>query len=169
MHRRLPFALALAVMLTVPAAFARAEGPAWRGWDPGMKEAEKSKRFVMVDAYTDWCGWCKRMDRDVFSNPEVREYLGKKFVTIRINAEAAEPAHYEGKEFTSRTLATRFRITGYPTTIFLRANGDHLANVPGYLPADRFLLLLRYIGDGALDSGQSFDEFTKSSAGESGK
>ena len=169
MHRRLPFALALAVLLTVPAASARAEATPWRGWDAGMKAAGANKRFVMVDVYTDWCGWCKRMDRDVFSNPEVREYLGKKFVTVRLNAEAGDAAHYEGKDFTSRTLATRFGVTGYPTTIFLRANGDHLANVPGYLPADRFLLLLRYIGDGALDRGVTFDEFTKSSAGGSAK
>lgn len=165
MSSRLRFALGLAALLLVPAVSARAQSGGWRTWDAGMKEAGSSKRYVMVDVYTDWCGWCKRMDRDVFARPDVRDYLAKKFVTIKLNAESGEAARYEDRAFTSRTLATRFRVTGYPTTIFLRPNGDHLANVPGYIPADRFLLLLRYIGDGHLDRGVSFDEFTKSSAG----
>ena len=165
MSARLPLALGLATLLLLPALSARAESGAWRAWDAGMRDAGASKRYVMVDVYTDWCGWCKRMDRDVFSRPDVHDYLSKKFVTIRLNAESAEAARYEGREFTSRTLASRFRVTGYPTTIFLRPNGEHLANVPGYIPADRFLLLLRYIGDGHLDRGVTFDEFTKSSAG----
>ncbi len=169
MSHKFRLALTLAALLIVPAATARAESGGWKEWDPGIKEAGASKRFVLVDVYTDWCGWCKRMDRDVYTRADVRDYLAKKFVTIKLNAEAGDGARYEGQEYTSRTLASRFRVTGYPTTIFLRANGDHLANVPGYIPADRFLLLLRYIGDGHLDRGVSFDEFTKGSAAGTGK
>ena len=172
MSRRFAFTWMVAALLLVPAVSARAQEArtgGWKGWDAGMREAGSSKRYVLVDVYTDWCGWCKRMDRDVYARPDVRDYLARKFVTIKINAEAGEPAKFEGRDFTSKTLASRFRVTGFPTTVFLRPNGDHLANVPGYIPADRFLLLLRYIGDGHLDRGVSFDEFTKSSAGGSGK
>jgi thioredoxin-related protein len=63
--------------------------------------------------------------------------------------------------YTARTLALRFGIRSYPMTVFLRPQGDHIANVPGYLPADRFLLLLRYVGDGHLDRGVSFEDFAK--------
>jgi thioredoxin-related protein len=101
------------------------------------------------------------MDRDVYSRSDVREYLSRRFVTVKLNAEANVSANYEGKAYTARALAARFRVTGYPTTIFLHAEGDHIANVPGYVPADRFLLLLRYIGDGHLDRGVSFDDFAK--------
>ena len=134
----------------------------WRAWDVGLREAGKTQRPVLVDVYTDWCGWCKRMDRDVYSRPEVRNYLSSRFVTIRLNAEANDAARYEGRSWTSRSLASRFEVSGYPTTIFLRSNGEHLANLPGYIEADRFLLLLRYVGEGAMDRGVSFEDFSRS-------
>jgi len=159
-------AFALVPVLLGAALPARAGDAAipWRAWDPGLAEAQKSKRPVLVDVYTQWCGWCRRMDKDVYSRADVRDYLQKKFVTVKIDAEASDAARYEGKALTSRTLAARFRVTGYPTTIFLRSDGGHLANVPGYIPADRFLLLLRYIGDGHIDRGESFDDFAKRAA-----
>ena len=139
----------------------QASSLAWRGWDAGLSEAGTSGRPVLVDVYTDWCGWCKRMDREVYSRQDVREYLSQRFVTIKLNAESRDPGGYEGKSYTSSSLAARFRVSGYPTTVFLRSDGGHVVNVPGYVPADRFLLLLRYIGDGHLDRGVRFDEFAK--------
>lgn len=163
--KRLAAFLLLPILLGA-APSARAGEPAvqWRGWDPGLAEAQKSKRPVLVDVYTEWCGWCRRMEKDVYSRADVRDYLQRKFVTVKLDAEASDPAQYEGKALTSRTLASRFRVTGYPTTVFLRSDGGHLANVPGYIPADRFLLLLRYVGDGHLDRGESFEEFSKQPA-----
>ena len=133
----------------------------WRGWDDGLREAAAAKRPVLVDVYTDWCGWCKRMDRDVYSQGPIRDYLSQRFVTVKLNAESQKTARYDGKSLTSRSLAAHFRVTGYPTTVFLRPGGEHLVNVPGYVPAPRFLLLLRYVGDGYLDRGVPFDEFVK--------
>ena len=159
-HRVLLLAsLALAAFAAPPAA--AADG-LWRDWNTGLREAASSSRPVLVDVHTEWCGWCKRMNRDVYARKDVREYLQKRFVTISLDAEGGEAAQYEGKTFTSRSLAARFRVTGYPTTIFLAPDGTHLANVPGYIPAERFLLLLRYIGDGHLDRGITFDDFVKS-------
>ncbi len=156
-----PWLLVLAPLVMLSPGQAHAQQIKWRDWNSGLKEATVSKRPILVDVYTDWCGWCKRMDRDVYSRRDVRDYLSRRFVTIRLNAEADQPAGYEGRVYTSRTLASRFRVTGYPTTIFLHAEGDHVANVPGYVPADRFLLLLRYIGDGHLDRGVTFDDFAR--------
>jgi len=104
------------------------------------------------------------MDRDVYANPEVREYLSSRFVTIKLDAEAVDPARYEGRSYTSTTLAERFKVTSYPTTIFLKSNGQHSINVPGYVPAERFLMVLRYIGDGHLDRGVAWDTFNRKQA-----
>ena len=76
----------------------RAPAWQWRGWDRGPRGgADSSERPVLVDVYTDWCGWCQRMDADVYSRADVRDYLPRKFVTVKLNAEAADAAHYEGK------------------------------------------------------------------------
>lgn len=156
------------VALPIPALAtqaAAAGGVGWRSWDQGLAEAGAQNKPVLVDVYTDWCGWCRRMDRDVYSREDVRASLGKRFVMVKLNAEASDPATYRGKSFTSRSLASGFRVTGYPTTIFLRPDGDHIVNVPGYIPADRFLLLLEFIGDGHMDRGIDFQEFAKKAAG----
>jgi len=160
-HAFLPAAL-LALTALVPAAFAAEIS--WRGWNEGLSEAASSKRPVVVDVYTDWCGWCKRMDRDVYARQDVRDYLAKNYVAVRLNAEAAGRARYENRDYTPSSLAQRFRVSGYPTTIFLRANGEHLVNVPGYIDADRFKLMLRYFGEGAYDRGVSWEDFAKTPA-----
>ena len=153
--------LALVALCLSVAPIAQAADPpiAWRGWDAGLQEAKRLNRPVLVDVYTQWCGWCKRMDRDVYSRREVREYLGSNFVTVKIDAESSDPARYEGHSYTLRSLAGFFRVTGYPTTLFLKSNGEHLVNVPGYVEADKFLLVLRYIGDGHLDRGETWEDY----------
>jgi len=165
MPRRVALLAPLAVLLSFAAPAFGAEGAEWREWNQGLAEAKAKGKPVLVDVYTDWCGWCRRMDREVYARPDVRASLAKRFVTVKLNAEADDAASYRGKDFTSRSLASGFRVTGYPTTIFLRANGDHVVNVPGYIPADRFLILLEYIGDGHLDRGVDFQEFTKKASG----
>lgn len=155
-----PVLCALAVVLSFHPARALA-GPAWRSWDAGLREAGTSGRPVLVDVYTGWCGWCKRMDRDVYARADVQDYLARKFVTVKLDAESNDPARYEGKAYTSRTLAARFGVTGYPTTLFLSAKGAQLGKVPGYSPPEDFLLLLRFIGDGHAARGEKLEDFLR--------
>lgn len=162
MTRPLRNFLGTLLLLLAAAGPVRAQAPPqveWLDWDAGIEQAHERGRPVLVDVYTDWCGWCKRMDRDVYSRPEIREYLATKFVTVKLDAEASDAARYQGKSYTSSTLAERFKVTGYPTTIFLRANGEHIINVPGYVPPERFLLVLRYISEGHLDRGVDWEAF----------
>jgi thioredoxin-related protein len=162
LHRAVA-ALALPALFTAAltaAAPAGAAGVAWRGWNEGLAAAAGSGKPVIVDVYTDWCGWCKRMDRDTYSRVDVSDYLNRHFVMVRLNAESNERLMYAGHALTGRTLAGGFQVTGYPTTIFLRASGEHLINVPGYLPPEKFMKLVRYIGDGAMDRGVKWEEYT---------
>jgi thioredoxin-related protein len=167
--RRATLLITLCLIAAPAAGFAAAPGLAWKAWDQGLEEAKASGRPVVVDVYTDWCGWCRRMDAQVYGRPEIRDYLRANFVMVKLDAEAADAARYEGKAFTSRSLAARFGVSGYPTTIFLRPGGEHLVSVPGYVAPDRFLLVLRYIGEGHMDRGVSFQEFSKQPAPGAGK
>jgi len=59
----------------------------WYGWNEGYPLAKKEGKLILVDAYTDWCGWCKKMDRDTYANADVIKKLNKHFVVIKFNPE----------------------------------------------------------------------------------
>ncbi len=151
----------LLATLTVALLAGASRAGEWKSWNAGLSAAQASNRPVIVDVYTDWCRWCRQMDRDVYGRPDVQQYLGTHFVTVKLNAESSESVTYRGRTLSARSLASSFDVSGYPTTIFLASNGDHLVNVPGYVDADRFLLLLRYIGDGDMTRGVRWDEYVK--------
>jgi thioredoxin-related protein len=130
----------------------------WREFEAGVSEAKSSGKPILVDVYTDWCGWCKRMDRDTYSKAEVQRYLKDQFVTVRLNAESNAKASYRGDEYSYRELAGGFRVNSYPTTLFLAPDGNHLATAPGYMGARDFLVVLRYFGDGHYKK-ETFDAY----------
>jgi thioredoxin-related protein len=160
-----PAPLAIAALLCLPFAPPAMAGAAgevgWLNWNQGMSEAAITHRPILVDVYTDWCGWCKRMDRDVYARDDVREYLRGHFIVVRLNAEALDEARFEDRNYTSRALAQRFHVSGYPTTLFLKSSGEHIVSVPGYVPADRFKLMLRYIGEDHVGRGEKWADFEK--------
>jgi len=151
--------LLAAALIAASPAQARPKHVEWKAWNDGLKAADHSGRYVLVDVYTDWCGWCRTMDDQVYSNADVASYLAGHFVPVKLNAESGELVTWEGRNSSARTLASEFHVRGFPTTIFLTSKGEHMVNVPGFVPADRFLLLLRFIAEGHAEGGESFDDF----------
>jgi thioredoxin-related protein len=162
---RFPTRLLIAAVFIAAAVLPAHAVTTWKTWGPGLQTARASGRPVLVDVYTDWCGWCKRMDRDVYARADVADYLAAHFVTVKLNAEGGELASWQGKNYSARTLAAEFGIDSYPTTVFLSATGERLVNVPGYVEPARFLLLLRYIGDGHMARNEKWDDYVKAAEG----
>jgi thioredoxin-related protein len=139
----------------------------WRELEAGLAEAKKAGKPILVDVVTDWCGWCKRMDRTTYADAGVRDYLSEAFVPVRVDAEEeGRRATYGDRVVTYRQFADGFGITGYPTTVFLAADGTLITTVPGFVQPERFLLVLHYIGDGHYKT-QPWDVYAKSRAAES--
>jgi thioredoxin-related protein len=121
----------------------------WLELGPGLAEAKRAGRPILVDVYTDWCGWCKRMDRTTYADGEVMGIVGRNFVAVRLNAEdEKKSANYRGDDLSYREFADGFRITGYPTTLFLAADGSLITTVPGYVKPELFRHVLRFVGEG---------------------
>lgn len=138
---------ALLLSLSVAIAGDAGHDLQWLSFDKGLAEAQKSDKKILVDVYTDWCGWCKRMDRDVYANNKVASYLTQQYVLVRVNAESSEELHYKGKTYSEMGLAEEFKVTGYPTILFLDPNGNHITSLPGYVKADEFLGIVKFIGE----------------------
>jgi len=98
-----------------------------------LSQANSEKKIVMVDFYTDWCQWCKRLDQNTFSDTRVQQALAQ-LVPVRLDAER------EGRE-----AAARFQVDGYPTLIFLNAAGAEVGRIPGYMDPGPFLQELHSI------------------------
>jgi thioredoxin-related protein len=120
-------------------------GLKWDKFDSGLEKAQQQKKFVLIDVYTDWCKWCKKMDEDVYSNQEVRKYLDDNFVCIKLNGEGSATLNYRGATITETELTQRLQIDGFPTSVFLKPNGEQLSLIPGYYPPDKFLEVLKNI------------------------
>ena len=88
-----------------------------------LRSAADGNRVVVVDVYTDWCGWCKRMDKDIYSDPQVAA-LGREAVFLKLNAEDQR----EGQRF-----AREHGVRGYPTTIIMDSRGRALQKEAGYM------------------------------------
>jgi thioredoxin-related protein len=123
------------------------EKTTWYGFDDGMKEAKRTNKKVFVDVYTDWCGWCKKMDKEVFAHAKVAPYLSEQYVLIRLNAEGAGRVTYKDKKSSETELARAFGVTGYPTALFLEPTGDLITTLPGYVKAEDFMAVLKYFGE----------------------
>jgi thioredoxin-related protein len=135
---------------------------AWLPFNEGMALAAKENKHVVIDFYTTWCHWCKVMDRETFSNPEVKKYLGEHFITIRIDAESTkEKVSYKGEELTPVSLARKFGVKGFPSIAYLDRDGELVTVVPGFVPAKTFLPLLRYMQKECYRQQMTFEEFMK--------
>ena len=136
MRKRLT-ALALALSLAAPAMAAApaqaSPAPAGSGWLTSLAEARKAaaagRRHLLVDLYADWCGWCKVLDREVFSSPKFKQ-RASKFVLLRVDVE-------DGGE--GSMLQSRFEAYSLPTTLVLDHDLALVGRIEGYAPVDAFL------------------------------
>jgi thioredoxin-related protein len=127
----------------------------WLTLEEVTAKLQKEKRPVLIDLYTDWCGWCKVMDKRTYSNKNVSEYISSKFYPVKINAESKRTFTWNGKEYrfneSARTNDFAIWLTGgqlsYPTTVFIPVDGDPQP-IPGFLPPNELELLVKYFGEG---------------------
>lgn len=97
-------------------------------FNEALKQSQAENKLVFIDFYTDWCGPCRKMSKEVFPQKQVGDYFNAQFVCIKLNAEK------EGKE-----LAQKFEVKAYPTFIIADQQGNAKATITGAFPADAFV------------------------------
>lgn len=132
----------------------------WVTLEQADKLRQQEPRKIMIDVYTDWCGWCKRMDATTFSDPKLVEYVNRNYYAVKLDAEQKNPITVGGKTYEYDSNVGRRGVhkiaeellqgkMSYPTVVFLDENMNMIQPMPGYRDAATMLPILEYLAQGA--------------------
>lgn len=143
----------------------------WMGWEEAIAANDTIPKKILVFVHTEWCGWCKRMDYEVFKNDEIYDYINANYYAVKFDAEMKEDIVY--KEMTFKYVPNGRKgyhelanslldeKLSYPTTVFLDENENRITNVAGYQTKDDTMIILKYIGEEKYVS-MTYEEFKES-------
>lgn len=147
----------------------------WLSFEEAMAKNEKEPKLILIDFYTDWCGWCKKMDKATYEHPDIAAYISKNFYAIKFDAEQKEAISFQGKEFTNRGPQAGRRGKGthdlaisllngkmsYPTTLFMTSSMEIITPIPGYQDAKAFEPIMKFMIEGGGFTQENWTSFMK--------
>lgn len=127
----------------------------WMSFEEAVEKQKKEPRKIFVDVYTNWCGWCKRMDAGTFSHAEIAKYVNKKYYAVKLNAETRDTIKFKGKDFmfVPQYRSNELAVTllqgsmSYPSFVFMNEKMEILTVLKGYQQVPQFDTVLKYFGE----------------------
>ncbi len=130
---------------------------------------QKTPKKFVVDVYTDWCGWCKVMDRETFTRPAIVDYVNENYYAVKLNAEQTGDitlgkqtfkyvSSAGGRGVHELAAALLKNQLSYPTTVFLDEKFQLIQPIAGYLEPRTFHQIVTYFGDN-YHQKEPFDQY----------
>jgi len=129
----------------------------WLSFEQAVSQNDLIPKKLFIDIYTDWCGWCKKMDASTFQHPVIQQLMNKHFYAVKLNAETKDTIRFRDQVFTtdlSKPKGTnQLAISllngkmSYPTTVFMDGEYGILSPVPGFLSAEVLEKILVFYGE----------------------
>lgn len=132
----------------------------WYSFEEAMELSKKSQKKVFIDVFTDWCGWCKKMDASTFADSIIRAYMAEHYYPVKLNAERKDTVFFNGSYYVNPSPATP-RSThqlaaallqgrmSYPSFVILNEKFEILNTVIGYKSAKDLEPILHFFGENA--------------------
>jgi len=132
----------------------------WYSFEDAYKLNKKKPKKMFIDVFTEWCGWCKKMDAETFANPFIAKYMNDHYYCVKFDAERKDTIVIDGQTFVNPNPGSK-RSThklavellrgkmSYPSYVFLNEKGQMLTVVSGYQQAKEFEGVLSYFGKDA--------------------
>lgn len=148
----------------------------WHTFQEALMLSKKEKKKVFIDVFTSWCGWCKVMDKNTFTNPVIAKYMNEHFYCVKLNAEMKDTVVFNNYSYvnpspnsprSTHQLAAALlnNQLSYPTTVFLDENFGLLTQVPGYMQPTQLEPIIKFFGADAFKTTQ-WQDYQKSFKGE---
>ncbi len=129
----------------------------WLTWEEAQARNKKEPRKFIVDVYTQWCGWCKKMDKETFDNADITKYINKNFYAVKFDAETKSDINFNNKVYSYiksgsggyHQLASEitFGKLSYPTIVFLDEKLNVLQPIPGYKDIMSLDKIMKYFAE----------------------
>jgi len=159
-----------------PAATSTATSVKWMSFDEAVEKSKTEKRKIFIDVYTDWCGWCKVMDKNTFSDPAIAKLLNEKYYPVKFDAEQTADVVFRGTTFKfvpfgnkgahQLAMALLNNQMSYPNFVFLDEEFrivpifENSTSLPGYRKPEEFHIFLSFVG-GDFFKKTSIQEYQK--------
>ncbi len=165
----------LSLILILGTMVVQAQEIEWMSMNEALKAQKEDPKKIFMDAYTTWCGPCKLLDRNTFSNEDVVAYINENYYAVKFNAEGTEVINYRDHTFknpnydpsrkgrnSQHTFASAMKISGYPSLVFFDESGNLIGPVMGYrTPRQLEVLLKLFVGEDykKVDSPEAWKEY----------
>jgi thioredoxin-related protein len=123
----------LCLVMACSESVSSGESVKWYSYDEGIRAGEKEGKKIFLSFYADWCTFCKKMEKETFKEPAVVKFLNRHFISVRVNTE---------KE---TEIARKHFVRGLPMTWFLEPDGEKISSLPGYIPPEMLIRILKFI------------------------
>ena len=139
----------------------------WLSIEEADRQIKKEAKPVMIDLFTNWCYWCKVMDKKTFSNSKVISYINEHFYAVKVNAESKEEIGWNGiyYKYDSQLKLNNFAMyvtSGeplFPSTVIFGEMKEAPATVSGFMSPKEIEPVLKYFGEGKYKT-ESFNDFS---------
>jgi thioredoxin-related protein len=144
----------LACALQAPSQVLAQNGPrpdgspvVWPSFEQALAAAAESRRVLLIDVYSPNCPWCRKLQTEIYTNPDLQRYVYENFEIGRLDISVdTDTINFKGYQLSSAQLGAGFGASGTPTTIFLEPNGDYITRLPGFHELDEFTDVLHFMG-----------------------
>lgn len=126
----------------------------WYTLQEAVKLSEENPRKLFIDIYTDWCGWCKKMDKETFEHKDIAKILNNEYYAVKFDAESKGSIEFGGKTFINESdrsrnphqlaIALLQGKMSYPSVAYMNEDLELLTSVPGYLTPEQIEPILLY-------------------------
>lgn len=124
------------LQVSIPATVSADGKPIWLDVKAAQLAARAKRKLILADISTQWCHWCKVMEKKTFHDPEVEKYLAANFVCMKVDAE-------DGRD--GQDLAQRCQVSGFPTIVVFKSNGKPIGLFEGYKDPETFMAAIKQI------------------------